>query len=177
MHAAVLVVSVFGELQRRFVASGVGRWYYQRERNEQVIIACLACVIGVSVLWLAVWKPVSDWRAVEDNRYRNAQSTLDWMQANEAAARTAAAQQRGSGAGARALLPTITSAAQLHGLTLNRVQPESNGAVSVMLKGLAFGALLTWLGQLQSEHEVVVQRIAVDAEEQPGYVNAQVRLQ
>ena len=167
---------MFAALQQSFVTSGLGRWFLGREPNERVIIAALAGLVGITVLWLAIWKPVSDWREVEDNRYRNAQSTWDWMQANENSARAVAQNQAARGS-RRSLLPTITGAAQTHGLTLNRVQPETNGAVSVMLQAQAFNAVLTWLHELQSKHEVVVQRIAVDAEDQPGYVNAQVRLQ
>ena len=167
---------MFASLTQQFPASTIGRWYYGREPNERSIILTLAVIIAVAILWLGIWKPVSDWRDVADNRYRNAQSTLDWMQANESTAR-AVAQNRQAAGSRRALLPTITGAAQAHGLTLNRVQPESNGAVSVMLQSQAFNTVLTWLNQLQRENQVVVQRIALDAEDRPGYVNAQIRLQ
>ena len=167
---------MFANLAQQFPASAVGRWYYGREPSERSIIRVLAVIVAVAIVWLGVWKPVSDWREIADNRYRNAQSTLDWMQANESTAR-AVAQNRQAAGSRRALLPTITGAAQAHGLTLNRVQPESNGAVSVMVQSQAFNAVLIWLNHLQVENQVVVQRIALDAEDRPGYVNAQVRLQ
>ena len=59
-------------LQQQFFASAVGRWYFGREPTERMIIAALAALVGVTVIWLGVWKPVSDWQDVADNRYRNA---------------------------------------------------------------------------------------------------------
>ena len=55
--------------------------------DEQWVIVGLAAVTVIAVLWLGIWKPISDWRDVEHNRYRNAQIALDWMHANEARAR------------------------------------------------------------------------------------------
>jgi general secretion pathway protein M len=168
---------VLNNLQQQFAASAIGRWYYGREPQERTIIAALSVAMAILLLWALVWKPIDDWSEIEDNRYRNAQSLLDWMQANEARARAVAkAQQTGTG-GQRSLLPTITSTAAVEGLNLNRLQPESNGAVSVVLQAQPFNALVRWLDKLQSENAITIQRVSVDAEGQPGYVNAQLRLQ
>ncbi len=163
-------------LQARFAASGVGRWYLGREPNEQKIIGALALVIALVVLWLAVWKPISDWRTVAHNRYQNAQAQLDWMRANEARARSLAGSGNARG-GQRSLLPVITRSAQAQGIQVNRVQPESNGVVSVAIQGQPFNDLLAWLNALQENNGVTVLRVALDAEGRPGIVNAQIRLQ
>lgn len=168
---------MFQDIQQQFAESGAGRWYYGREARERSIIAALAIALMALLLWSVVWKPVSDWREVEDNRYRNAQSLMQWMQANEQRAR-AVAQGQGQGGGAkRSLLPTVTSTAAGQGITLTRLQPEANGAVSIVIQGQPFNAVLRWLHQLQRSNGVSIQRISLDAEGQPGYVNAQVRLQ
>ncbi len=162
-------------LQERFAGSGIGRWYYGREPGEQRIVAALAVLVAVAVLWLGVWKPVSDWRSVAHNRYQNAQANLDWIRANESRARALA----GSGAATteRSLVPVITRSAQTQGIQINRFQPESSGAVSVTIQGQRFNDLLRWLHQLQENNGVAVLRLAIDADERPGIVNAQVRLQ
>jgi len=168
---------MFEKLQHQFSASGIGRWFYGREAQERTIIAWLAAMIIMLLLWSVVWKPIDDWSELEDNRYRNAQSLLDWMQANEARARAVAKSQSSGGGSQRSLLPTITSSAASHGLTLNRLQPESNGAVSVVLQAQEFNAMVSWIDQLQRTNQVSIQRISVDAEGRSGYINAQLRLQ
>jgi len=168
---------VLNTLQQRFTASSIGRWYYGREPQERTVIATLAVMVAILLLWALVWKPIADWSEVEDNRYRNAQSLLDWMQANEARARAVAKAQQTGGGSQRSLLPTITSTAAAQGLSLSRLQPESNGAVSVVLQAQQFNAMVRWLDTLQSSSGIVIQRVSVDAEGQPGYVNAQLRLQ
>jgi general secretion pathway protein M len=164
-------------LQQRFLASGIGRWYLGRESNEQHVILALTILVTVSILWLAVWKPVSDWRDIEHNRYQNAQAELDWMTANEVRARAVARSASGAGDGERSLLPVITRSAEAQGIRVNRLQPESNGVVSVSIQGQQFNALMQWLHQLQENNGVSVLRLAVDSEGRPGMVNAQIRLQ
>lgn len=164
-------------LGRGFAASSTGRWFFGRESSERSIIAGLAAIIVIALLWVMIWKPIGDWRAIEDNRYHNAQTLLDWMQVNEARARAVAKTQPNGGASQRSILPTITTSAAAQGLTLSRLQPESNGAVSVVLQAQPFNALVLWLDNLQTTKGVAIQRISIDAEGRPGYVNAQLRLQ
>lgn len=164
-------------LQERFAASGVGRWYAGREASEQRVIAGLALAVALTVLWLGVWKPVSDWRTTAHNRYQNAQAELDWVRANESRARALAESGGGRAAGARPLLQIITRSAQTQGIQVNRLQPEGNGAIAVSIQGQPFNELLRWLHSLEENNGVAVQRLAVDAGDQPGMVNAQIRLQ
>jgi general secretion pathway protein M len=169
-------MSLMTTLQQRFHASGAGRWYAGREPGEQRIVLILAAAIVLAVLWLGIWKPVSDWRAMEHNRYQNAQALLDWMRTNEARAREAA-RSGGPRSGNRSVLPMITRSAEAQGIRLNRLQPESNGVVSVVIQGQPFNEVLQWLHQLQENNDISIQRLSVDAEGTSGLVNAQIRLQ
>lgn len=162
-------------IAEEFRKSAVGRWYYGREHSEQQIIAGLAVLVSVTILWAGAWKPVSDWRAIEINRQQNAQQLLDWMRANEQAAR-AAASSRQTQSGNRSLIPVITRAANVHELKLNRLQPESNGVISVILQQQSFNQIISWIAQLEENNRVSVQRASFDSEDSPGYVNAQIRL-
>ena len=73
-------------------------------------------------------------------------------------------------------MPLITREANAQGIRLNRLQPESDGAVSVVLQAQPFNTVVEWLDRLQKTHSIEVQRISLDAEGQPGLVNAQIRL-
>lgn len=163
-------------LRQQLLTSGVGRWYLGREPSEQRIVLALAILITAALLWLMIWKPVSDWRETAHNRYRNAQAQLDWMLANEARARAIARSGGPANGGASRSLNAITRSAQALGIQVNRLQPDNNGVVSVSIQGQPFNDVLRWLHQLEENNGVTVTRLAVDAEERPGRVNAQIRL-
>ena len=154
--------------------SAVGRWYYGREQNEQHIILGLVALIVVSLLFVGVWKPVSDWRAISQNRQQNAQALYDTLRANEAQLRESARSTPSRSS--RSATPLITKAAAAHEITVNRLQPESNGQVSVSLQQQSFNKIMSWVAQLEENNGVRVERAAIDAVEAQGYVNAQLRL-
>ncbi len=170
-------MSRFDNAMTSLRSSGVGRWYYGRERSEQLIIAAVASLVVVSVLWMVLWKPISDWRALEANRHQNAQQLLDWMRKNEQAAKQAARSGNQANQAGRALIPVITRAADAHDLKLNRLQPESNGVISVVLQQQSFNQIIRWVAQLNENNGVSIERATFDSEDAPGYVNAQLRLE
>ncbi len=169
-------MSLFYRLSQQLQGTAAWRWYAGREPHERPVIAGLVLIIIAALFWIAIWKPISDWRAVETNRYQNAQSTWEWMQANESKARARATQPGGAPASERSLMPLVTREANTLGIRLNRLQPESDGAVSVVVQAQPFNMLVQWLDRLSTTHNIDVQRISVDAEGQPGLVNAQIRL-
>lgn len=169
-------MSLYELIFEKLPASAPARWLASRERNEQWVILALTATTVVVILWLGIWKPISDWREVEHNRFSNAQATLDWMRANEARARELARAGSAQG-GERSLIPLITRSAELQSLQLTRLQPEPNGAVSVVLQSQPFNEVLRWLHQLEQNNGITVTRVSFDAETEPGFVNAQIRLQ
>ena len=169
-------MSLFYDFTQRLQATGAWRWYANREAHERPVIAGLIFIVVAAVLWAGIWKPISDWQALAINRYQNAQETWEWMQVNETNARARVRQASSSSAGERSLLPLVTREANSQGIRLNRLQPESDGAVSVVVQAQPFNTLIAWLDRLQTAHNIDIQRISVDAEGQPGLVNAQIRL-
>ncbi len=167
-----LIDNLFAQVRE----TGAWRWYANRDSSERPIIAGVALLVLAAVIWLAIWKPISDWRAVEANRLQNAQATWQFIKTNEQAARARSRQAASGNTGQRSLLPVVTREANAKGIRLNRLQPESDGAVSVVLQAQPFNGMIEWLARLQTTHQVTVQRISVDAEGKPGLVNAQIRL-
>ena len=157
-----------------FRRSAIGQWYYGRETSEQKIIFGLALLITVSLLWVAIWKPVSDWQTEQVARQLKAQQLYDWLQTNEAAAKRAAQAKPSQKAPSRT--PAITRAAQAHQIAINRLMPESNGAVSVVLEQQSFNKIIAWVNQLEQGNDIQVDRATLDGLDAPGYVNAQFRL-
>jgi len=156
--------------------SAPGRWYASKDARDRRILQGLAAASMLTLLWLGVWKPVQDWKSVEQNRLGNAQGTVDWMRTNEARAREVAQSRQGSGEGARALLPLVTRSAEGAGLALTRVQPEDGGSVSIILQDQPFNEVVSWLHQIEQNNGVTIERGAFDATSSPGMINAQIRL-
>ena len=168
-------MSILTSLNNGFRHSAIGRWFYGREQNEQAIIAAIAALVVIAILWAGVWKPVADWRYVETNRQQNAQQLIDWLRINEQAAKQAA-NTSSNNRGSRALIPVITKAADAHNIKVNRLQPESNGVISVILQQQSFNQIVQWIAQLDENNGVSVDRASFDSQDAPGYVNAQIRL-
>ena len=165
------------QFRNAWLNSSAGRWYSAREPQDKLVLRLLALVVSVLLLWSGVWKPVSDWRAYEHNRFDNAQSVLDWVHSNEARLRVAVKSQSPRGGARPSLLPVITRAAEAQGLALNRLQPDAKGTVTVILQAQPFSEVMKWVHNLQENNGVTILRISLDVQGEPGYVNAQVRLQ
>ncbi len=156
--------------------SSVGRWYAHKERGEQRIVLGLFFLVATSILWVGAWKPVSDWQALAVNKQQNAQALNDWLRANENAAKQAARSSSGEVTSRRSLTPLVTKAAAAHQITVNRLQPEANGIVSVSVQQQPFNKIVAWVSQLEENNGVTVERVSIDSVDTPGFVNAQIRL-
>ena len=139
------------------------------------MFGALAAATAIVFLWAGAWKPLSDWQSVQANRHGNAQALLDWLRANESRVRSAVEQ--GAAEPSRSILPVVTRAAEAQGLKVGRLQPESDGVVSVTLQGQSFNDLIAWIATLEHAEGIAVIRASIDAQEAAGMVNAQLRLQ
>ena len=156
-------------------ASAAGRWFDSKEPRERLVFGALAAAAAIVFLWAGLWKPLSDWQGTQANRHANARTLLEWLQANEKRVRAAA--QQAPEERSRSILPLVTRAAETRGLKVGRLQPESDGVVSVTLQGQSFNQVIQWIAALERDEGVAVLRASIDAQEAPGRVNAQLRLQ
>ena len=160
-------------------ASSTSRWWRTKAGHERLIYAALGAAMSAALLWSAVWRPLDDWHAHEMRRFDNAQRLLEWVTLNEGRARALAlakgAEQRNE-VGTGSILPAITQAAEVAGIRLARLQPESGGAVSVSLEQQSFEQVVSWLAKLRDGNGVRVVQASLDAHRAPGFVNAQLRL-
>lgn len=168
-------MTMLAKLQTTWRQSAAARWYYGRDTQDQKVILAVTALVVLSLSWVLVWKPVSDWQAESSARQQRAQQMYDWLRANENAARQAARQATSSRRG-NSITPLITRAAAAHEITVNRLQPEANGVVSVALQQQSFNKIIAWVNQLHENNGVSVERASIDGADAPGYVNAQLRL-
>lgn len=162
-------------LIERLLSSAAARWFNAKEPGERLVFGALAAATVVVLLWAGLWKPLSDWQSAQTVRHANAQTLFEWLKANETRVRSAS-EQAPEAAG-RSILPIVTRAAEARGLKVGRLQPESDGVVSVTLQGQAFNDVVAWIAALEDDEGIAVIRASIDAQESAGRVNAQLRLQ
>ena len=160
---------------QRLRSSAAARWFNAKEPRERLVFGTLAAATVIVFLWAGLWKPLSGWQAAQANRHANAQMLLKWLRANETRVRAAAEQ--GGDEPSRSILPLVTRAAEARGLKVGRLQPESDGVVSVTLQSQSFNDVIAWIAALEDAEGIAVIRASIDAQEAAGLVNAQLRLQ
>ena len=157
-----------------FRESLIGRWFVSLEPNERTMVSGLFVFLCVVVLYLGIWRPLSEWSSNADAQYRRQLAVVDWMKLHEKEAR--AAGQRADGAReSGSLLTTVANSAAHAGIQLLRYQPEGGG-VSVVLQNQPFSALIAWIAQLEQDSHVSVKQISIDGQGENGLVNARIIL-
>ncbi len=165
-------------LMRLWQSSGLAgpaaEWWGGKAASERLILGVLFGLALLSLAWLALWQPLSAWVAAESARLNQAQALHRWFSANQNQVVGMVARNSSADPNA-AIMPVITAAAEVAGLRLSRLQPESTGAVNVTLEQQGFDRMTRWLAQLD-QAGVQVSSVSIDAHRAPGLVNGQVRV-
>jgi general secretion pathway protein M len=157
--------------------SAAGRWFDGLAQRDRQIVTALAIMLSLAIGFTFIWLPIHDWSVAAQQRQQAGTSLLEWMRANEAAARAAGASGGGGtrASGQGSLLTLVANSAAEAGIQLTRVQPEATG-VSVMLQNQPFSEVLRWLTKMAEQHQVTIRQISIDRQTTPGVVNARVTL-
>lgn len=157
-----------------FRESVIGRWFVSLEPNERTMVSGLFAFLCVVVLYLVIWRPLSEWSSHADAQYRRQLAVVDWMKLHEKEARAAGQHAEGARESG-SLLTTVANSAAHAGIQLLRYQPEGGG-VSVVLQNQSFSALISWIAQLEQDSHVSVRQISIDGQGENGLVNARIIL-
>lgn len=158
-----------------FRESSAGRWFAGLQPNERTMVASLVAFLVVVLLYTTVWRPLSEWSNRADALYQRQIAVLDWMRLHENEAK-AAGQRSDTARESGSLLTVVANSAAHAGLQLLRYQPEGSGGVSVVLQNQSFDALIGWIAELGQDNQVTVKQISIDAQTEPGLVNARIIL-
>jgi general secretion pathway protein M len=148
-----------------------------RERRI-VILAGLALLLVIAFLFVV--EPGLERRSALNSQLQTLVNEQAWMQAQVPAVR---AQARVAGAAPAARtsgspLGVVDVSARSAGLgsALRRVRPLES-AVEAELEGAPYTALISWLAALESLHGLRVVSLSIDRGNEPGRVNAQLRIE
>lgn len=144
-------------LRRTFVLGGI-------------FLAALLIIYGVLL-------PAHRFADEAAQQYRQRQSLLFWMQANENRARALRQlQQVHENATQEALLSTLLASAQNHDIAIKRFEPRDGNELSVWLENVLFNNVILWLDSLQQLYGIDAGQITVTGQERTGLVSAVIVL-
>ena len=155
------------------------QWYVSKSDNDRRILQLLMVAAGFLLCYIGIWEPLSRYAAEQQLQANRAQTTADWLVTNRAALEATATSSSAAATGNSAAAPTIsqiTNSAASFNLTLNRLQPETDGSVSVALEQQPFNALAQWLVGIENEQGYTIDRASIDRTNEQGLVNAQLRI-
>lgn len=147
-------------------------WWDNHSVAERALMALLGVALAIVLLWLVVWRPVTDgldagWarQGAALDRYGSVRAKV------EALKRLPASPQRGGSP----VEQLVSQSAAEAGFTLDRVGSSGTG-MSVSIASARTGPLLSWLSQIEGAG-VAVQSISIVPGQTPGTVAVQAVFQ
>lgn len=156
-------------------------WWAGLAPRERVILGAGGLILALVIIYLMIWEPMISKREALRADISALSADLAWMQQVAGQVKRRAARQGGqpsAGAPGGSVLTLVEISARAAGIneTLERVQPEGQGA-RIWLAETGFDALLQWLGELEQRHGLQVSQLAVDAGNAPGMVTARIMVE
>lgn len=147
--------------------------------RERVMVIAAAIVVTLTVIYLALWEPLVQYRAREATNLESARALANRLEVIGAQV----AAQRGSTPAATAsrnlsLLAAVDQAARAGtlGKPPARLQPEGDNEVRVWLERTAFDGMVRWVHELDRQHGIVVSTADIERLSEPGLVDARLTL-
>ena len=150
MNRILTLFPLIAPLIRRFESATV---------RERVLIGIGGYLLLALLLYYVIFDPAMGFRSEKLRAQVTASNGLSWMVANEAEAR----QRGGTQAPVRSesKLTVISSSAELHNVTIKRMQPGDN-RINVELSGQEYLAVIRWLIALETDHGLTIVDVRLD---------------
>ena len=145
------------------------------ESRERYLLLLLVVFLGVLVLYLVVWAPINSYYESSLLKRDTQFSLIQYMRASEKQARAAGGTKVVRATG-QSLITEVSNSARQLGITLNRIQPEGDSAVSIWIDNVPFNDFINWIEQLNDRQGISVEQISIDRQDAPGLVNTRVVL-
>lgn len=154
-------------------------WWQNLNTRERRLVRFGMTLVGITLLWLLIWKPLSNHRQLLQQDVEDARAANSEMQARRAeilALRTNGnAAPTTSGSLHTAVISTLERL-QLDGDGTSSAETDKN-TVTLKLEGKPFDALAQFLAAIESEQAAQTTRLTLKPAAQPGTVDAEVTLE
>lgn len=151
----------------------------QLEARQRRLIVLASVVLLAALVYVWVWEPLAEARAVERERVAQQQALLDWFEAIAPVAERLRETARSVGEPQdRSLLGLADETARAAGLAgaMSRIEPVGDGRVRVWLEGADFVAVMGWLEDFSRSRPIEISQLQVDRTGGGGEVNVRVTL-
>ncbi|KFZ36611.1 general secretion pathway protein GspM [Shewanella mangrovi] len=145
-------------------------WWAHLAQREQQLVAVMAVLVAVSILYWGIWTPISNAEQRAELQ-RDAQANM-LSYVKQTANKIAALKKSGSNARAvtsGSLSTIVTQSAGRFGLTITRMQPQGN-KIQVWMDDVPFEALLSCLDDLVQQQGLSLDNLDVAVSDAPGMV-------
>lgn len=143
-------------------------WWQHLNIREQRLVATMAFVFMLFILYTAVWRPINEGITDAQTQLIKKQELLTWVETN-----TALYQQAKRSGGKSKSKGTISSvvngSAQKYNMTITRMQPQGDD-LQVWIDSTPFTQLLFWLEHLANNENMQVKAIDVSRGTNAGEV-------
>lgn len=150
-------------------------WFAQLNQREQLSLLVLGVAVGLYLLYVAVWSPLSSRR--DELVLQNAAIAESLTRMDAMVSEYLMLQKNGAATNNRRNLTTVVnqSTARLN-LPVSRLQPNSRGDIQVRLENAAFDDLVAWLHEMEFREGLIVREVSVTQAGPIGRVNATIRI-
>ncbi|CAN0603926.1 unnamed protein product [Ectocarpus sp. 12 AP-2014] len=152
-------------------------WFLRFSMRDQLALLMLAAALGLYILIMLVFRPLGQARAELDDRNHATAEAL--VRVDELVTQVRALRSNGGArpqAASRNLTELINDSAESFGLAINRLQPNSRGAVQLRFETVSLESLLRWLHRLETAESVLVEELSISQTANAGVVGASVRV-
>jgi general secretion pathway protein M len=153
-------------------------WFASLEQRERHLVTGGAVLLGLMLMYLMVWEPLTN--TVDKLRVSTTEqgSTLQWMRqaAQEVKKLRGSGSNRGKSTGGQSLLSVIDRTAKSGrlGAALKRVQPDGEKRVRVWMEAANFDDVIRWLVLLDTRYGVSIENSVFEVKQEPGRVDARL---
>ena len=150
--------------------SPIGEYYRVQTPRDQLVLIAVAAMAVLALYVVALWRPVSDWRAQNEARYERQAQLLAYMRTNERRLQAGGSPAAG---GAQSLLTIVGDVARGQSLRLSRLQPEGEGSITVVMDDEEFDRIVRFVDVIEREHGLALRQVTIDRKA-PGRASARL---
>ena len=149
----------------------MNKWYANLKQREQLSLLLLAGAVGIYLVYVVVWSPLSNSR---DEMFRQNQSVASSLvRVDSMVSEVLLLRETGAGkANKRNLSALINQSTN----RMSRLQPNSRGEIQVRLENVTFDDFLAWLYEMEYKQGLFLREVSVTRSGSTGRVNSSVRL-
>lgn len=154
-------------------------YWQQLKPRERIVLALLAIVVGIVLLYVAVLEPFQMKVEQLESRVAKQQADIQWMRSAAEEVKQLQRSNVGSNRNLRngqSLLVLVDRTAKQNKLasSMKRVEPDGTTRVRVWLEKAAFDDVTRWLVKLQNDYQLEVESVVFDKTEDEGLVNVRL---